>query len=101
MLKLLYNIVLHAFEVSLAASKEKEQHLQTELGTTKQMLQDKDIKISVLEEGLLGEKKVTAFLCDQIDQQNKELEMLQQKSKCRGNGLTVMYRCHFTCKTGC
>ena len=77
--------VLHAFEVSLAASKEKEQHLQAELGTTKQMLQNKDMKISVLEEGLQGTQKVIASLHDQIDQQNEELEMLQQKSKCRGN----------------
>ena len=70
-----YIIVLHAYEVSLAASKELEQLLQSELDTTKHASQQKDQWISELEEVL----KKMAFLTDQ--QQQKELEMLQQKGR--------------------
>ena len=72
-----YIIVLHAYEVSLAASKELEQLLQSELDTTKHASQQKDQWISELEVKL----KKMASLTDQLEQQQKELEILQQKGK--------------------
>ena len=77
-----YNIiVIHAYEVSLAASKEQEQLLQSELDTTKRTSRHKDQQISELEEELHVKRKKMASLTDQFEQQQNELEMLQQKCK--------------------
>ena len=83
-----YNIiVIHAYEVSLAASKEQEQLLRSELDTTKRASRHKDQQISELEEELHVKLKEMASLTDQ--QQQKELEMLQQKGKHITKELTV------------
>ena len=74
-------IVIHAYEVSLAASKEREQLLQSELDTTKHASQHKDQQISELEEELQVKLKKMASLTDQLKQHQNELEMLQQKCK--------------------
>ena len=85
-----YNIiVIHAYEVSLAASKEQEQLLRSELDTTKHASRHKDQRISKLEEELQVKLKEMAFLADQLEQQQNELEMLQQKCKYITKELTV------------
>ena len=78
-------IVLHAYEVSLAASKEKEQQLQSELEETRCMYQDKDQLVSKLKEELQAEQKKMASLTDQFEQQQGEVGMLQQNGKTRAN----------------
>ena len=43
-------IVIHAYDVSLRASKEKEQQLQSQLATVQQESQDKEQQLSKLED---------------------------------------------------
>ena len=71
------SIVLHAYE----ASKEKEQQLQTELHSVKQISRRKDLQISMLEEELQAQQKNVISLRDQLDEHKRELEMLQQRGK--------------------
>ena len=78
-------IVLNAYEVSLAASKEKEQQLQAELDTIIHTSQVKDRQILKLKEELQAEQKNSASLMEQFEQQQRELEMLEQKGKARVN----------------
>ena len=71
------------------ASKEKEQQLQAEL----EIHQAKTLK---LELELQGYQKQTAFLAGQVEQLQKELEMLKQQGKGRVYGadstcIAVMY----------
>ena len=75
------SIVLHAYEITHKASKEKEQQLQTELHSVERMSQRKDQQISMLEEELQAQQKNVTSLRDQFDEQKRELEMLQQKGK--------------------
>ena len=72
-------------EGDLAASKKKEQQLQSKLEETRRMYQDKDQQVSRLEGELQAEQIKTASLIDQFEQQHRELEMLQQKGKTRAN----------------
>ena len=43
-------IVIHAYDKSLRASKEKEQQLQSQLATVEQESQDKEQQLSKLED---------------------------------------------------
>ena len=70
--------VLHAYDETLKASKEKEQQLQTEVHTLKQISWAKDQQISMLYKELQGKQNITS-LRYQFDEQQRELEMLQQK----------------------
>ena len=81
------NIVIHAYKVSIAASKEQEQLLRAELDRTKRASRPNDQQISELEEELHVKLKKMASLADQ--QQQNELDMLKQKCKHIIKELTV------------
>ena len=63
--------------------KEKEHLLQAEVYTTslKRVSRAKDQQILVLEEELQAKKMKMASLSDQFGQQQRELDMIQQKGK--------------------
>ena len=68
---------------------EKEEQLQSELDTTKHVSRAKDQQISVLEQELQANKVKMTSLSDQFHQQQRELEMLQQKGKWNIDGVCV------------
>ena len=76
-------------EGELAASKKKEQQLQSELEETRHMYHIKDQLVSKLEEELQAKQIKTASLTNQFEQQQKELEMVKQQGKAR------VYRVNF------
>ena len=74
-------IVIHAYDVSLRASKEKEQQLQSQLATVEQESQDKEQQLLKLEDRNYDLHKKMLSLKYENEQQQKELKRLQQKSK--------------------
>ena len=81
-------IVIHAYDVSLSASKEREQQLQSQLDTVERESQDKEQQLSKLEDEIDGLHKKISVLEDQNEQHQEELKRLQQKSTTTINGLT-------------
>ena len=74
-------IVIHAYDVSLRAIKEKEQQLQSQLATVEQESQDKEQQLSKLkDENHDLYKKMDIVKCAN-EQQQEELRRLQQKGK--------------------
>ena len=74
-------IVIHAYDVSLRASKEKEQQLQSQLATVEQECQDKEQQLSKLEDENYDLHKEMAVVKYAKEQQQEELKRLQQKGK--------------------
>ena len=74
-------IVIHAYDVSLRASKEKEQQLQSQLATVQQEPQDKIQQLSKLENEIYDLRKKMLSLKHENEQQQEELKRLQQKGK--------------------
>ena len=74
-------IVIHAYDVSLRASKEKEQHLQSQLATVEKESQDKDQQLSKLENEVYESHKEMVIVKYENDKQQEELKRLQQKGK--------------------
>ena len=72
-------IVIHAYDVSLRASKEKEQQLQSQLATVEQESQDKEQQLSKLEDEFHNLHKKNLGLTYENEQQQEELKRLQQK----------------------
>ena len=75
---LLYVIVIHAYDVSLRASKEKEQQLQLQLSTVQQESQDRAKQLSKLEDDNYSLQKERLVLKHSNDLQQEELKRLQQ-----------------------
>ena len=72
-------IVIHAYDVSLRASKEKEQQLQSQLATVKQESQDKQQK---LEDDLQAMNLHQAIDCEQtLKLKVKQNEFMEEKCK--------------------
>ena len=69
-------IVIHAYDVSLRASKEKEQQLQSQLATVQQESQDKEQQLSKLKDDLY--KKMLSLKYEK-EKQQEELKRLRQK----------------------
>ena len=74
-------IVIHAYDVSLRASKEKEQQLQSQLATVQQESQDKEQQLSKLEDENYELHKEMVIVKYAKEQQQEELKRLQQKGK--------------------
>ena len=74
-------IVIHAYDVSLRASKEKEQQLQSQLATVEQESQDKEQQLSKLEDENYDLHKKMDIVKYEKEQQQEELKRLQQKGK--------------------
>ena len=74
-------IVIHAYDVSLRASKEKEQQLQSQLATVEQESQDKEQQLSKLEDENYYLCKKMLIVEYENEQQQEELKRLQQKGK--------------------
>ena len=74
-------IVIHAYDVSLRASKEKEQQLQSELPTVQQESQDKEQQLSKLEDENYELHKEMVIVKYENELQQEELKRLQQKGK--------------------
>ena len=68
-------IVIHAYDVSLRASKEKEQQLQSQLATVEQESQGKEQQLSKLEDANHDLVSIVKY------KQQEELKRLQQKGK--------------------
>ena len=76
-------IVIRAYDVSLSASREKEQqlHVQSQLTTVEQESQDKEQQLSKLEDENYGLHREMLIVKHENEQQQKELKRLQQKGK--------------------
>ena len=74
-------IVIHAYDVSLRASKEKEQQLQSQLATVEQESQDKEQQLSKLENENYNLHKEILVFNYKNELQQEELKRLQQKGK--------------------
>ena len=70
-------IVLHAYDVTLRASQQKEQELLKKLNAVQRDLQEKDRKCSKLEDDMYDIQKKMAISRDDYEQEQIEL---QQKS---------------------
>ena len=77
-------IVIHAYDVSLRASKEKEQQLQSQLATVEQELQDKEQQLSELEDENYDLHKKMSIVKYENEQQQEELKRLQSMSTIYG-----------------
>ena len=84
-------IVIHAYDVSLRASKEKEQQLQSQLATVQQESQDKEKQLLKLEDDMYDMQKGMLVLRDNYEQQQAELKMTHQKGKENVTQLSVYY----------
>ena len=73
--------VIHAYDISLKASKEKEHELLEKLTAAEQDLQEKDQKCSKLEDDMYDMQKKMACIKDDYEQQQELLVKLQQMSK--------------------
>ena len=74
-------IVIHAYDVSLRTSKEKEQQLQSELATVEQESQDKGKQLSKPEDKNYDLHKEMSIIKYGNKPQQEELKRLQQKGK--------------------
>ena len=73
--------VVHAYDVSLRASKKREQKLQEQLNAAQRDSQEKDQKCSKLDDAMYDMQKKMAGSRDNYEQQQELLVKLQQKSK--------------------
>ena len=73
--------VVHAYDVTLRASKKREQELQEQLNAAQRDSQEKDQKCSKLEDAMYDMQKKMAVSRDDYEQQQELLVKLQQKSK--------------------
>ena len=73
--------VVHACNVTLRASKEREQELQEQLNAAQCDSEEKDQKCSKLEDAMYAMQKKMAVSRDDYEQQQELLVKLQQKSK--------------------
>ena len=73
--------VIHAYDVTLRASKKREQELQEQLNVAQRDSQEKDQKCSKLEDAMYGMLKKMAVSRDDYEQQQELLVKLQQKCK--------------------
>ena len=71
--------VVHAYDVCLRASKNKEQELQEKLNAAQRDSQEKDQKCSKLEDAMYDMQKKMAVSRDDYEQQQELLVKLQQK----------------------
>ena len=71
-------IVIHAYDVSLRASKEKEQQLQSQLATCLQKSQDKEQQLSKLEDENYDLCKEMIIVKYEKEQLQKELKSILQ-----------------------
>ena len=78
-------IVIHAYDVSLRASKEKEQQLQSQLATVQQEFQDKEQQLSKLEDENYDLHKKMNVL-------RHEYELQQEKLNQKGTFLYTLLR---------
>ena len=78
-------IVIHAYDVSLRASKEKEQQLQSQLATVQQEFQDKEQQLSKLEDENYDLHKKMMVL-------RHEYELQQEKLYQKGTFLYTLLR---------
>ena len=74
-------IVEHAYDVTLRASKKREQELQEKLDAAQSDFQKKDQQCSKLDDNLHDMQKKMAVSKDDFEQQQKLLKELQQKGK--------------------
>ena len=84
-------IVIHAYDVSLRASKKKEQQLQSQLATVQQESQDKEKQLLKLEDDMYYMQKGMLVLRDDYEQQQEELKMTHQRGKENVTQLSVFY----------
>ena len=73
--------VVHAYDVTLRASKKREQELQEQLNAAQRDSQEKDQKYSKLEDAMYDMQKKMAVSRDDYEQQQELLVKLQQKCK--------------------
>ena len=81
-------IVIHAYDVSLRASKEREQELQSQVNALQHQSIVKEQKLSKLEENYSDMQKKMLILKNDYEQQQEVLEKLQQKGKQWSTGRT-------------
>ena len=81
-------IVTHAYDVSLRASKEREQELQSQVNALQHQSIVKEQKLSKLEENYSDMQKKMLILKNDYEQQQEVLEKLQQKGKQWSTGRT-------------
>ena len=84
-------IVIYAYDVSLRASKEKEQQLQSQLATVQQESQDKEKQLLKLEDDMYDMQKRMLVLRDDYEQQQEELKMTHQRGKENVTQLSAFY----------
>ena len=75
---LLIVIVIHAYDVSLRASKEKEQQLQSQLATVQQESQDRGEQLSKVKDENYDLHKERLVLKQANELQQEELKRMQQ-----------------------
>ena len=80
-------IVTHAYAVSLRASKEKEQELQSQVDVLQHHSIIKEQKLSKLEENDSDMQKKMLILRNEYEQQQEVLEKLQQRGQQWSNNL--------------
>ena len=73
--------VVHTYDVTLRASKKREQELQEQLNAAQRDSQEKDQKCSKLEDAMHDMEKKMAVSRDDYEQQQELLVKLQQKCK--------------------
>ena len=101
----LYLSVVHAYDVSLRASKKREQELQEQLNAAQRDSQEKDQKCSKLEDAMYDMQKKMTVSRDDYEQQQELLVKLQQKSKyrlweelvCMCSDSAVLIVCLYSC----
>ena len=81
----------HTSQVKDQQGSKQEEELQAELDMTKPSSQAKNQRALKLEEELQAKQKAMAFLADQFEQQQRELEMLKQQGKARVCGAECKY----------
>ena len=80
-------IVIHAYDVSLRASKEREQELQSQVDALQHQSIIKEQKLSKLEENDSDMQKKMLILRNDYEQQQEVLEKLQQRGQQWSNNL--------------
>ena len=80
-------IVTHAYDVTLRASKEREQELQSQADVLQHQSIIKEQKLSKLEENDSDMQKKMLILRNEYEQQQEVLEKLQQRGQQWSNNL--------------
>ena len=90
-------VVIHAYDVSLRASKEREQELQSQVDALQHQSIVKEQKLSKLEENYSDMQKKMLILKNDYEQQQEVLEKLQQKGKQWSNNPCNCSLCMHAC----